>query len=716
MPLFLLSFSIIAFCIYLAWLVYLKSPNDLRNRLFFYTVLTFILWAIVNYCENEKMISDYAWLILKLDFTIASFVVGFWLAFCYTLFKSKILKRSFLYIFIISSLFSLLSFTSLIIKNISFSNNGVNFNYGPLFYFYSLYIVVYIILGSILLIFKFKHSEGRERIQTLYILTGFTLTFLIIGLINLFLQNFLPVEIYRMQIFSILFFIGFTSYAIIKHHLFDIRSIIQRGIIYSTVLSLLIGFYVILMLIIGSLFGRYANITAILSAGITALVGIAGASSLKRVFSKVTDKIFYKDKYDYTQAVYQLSEILNKNLDLEILIREMVKKLKSLLKSKEIRIILPEKNLIYDENGQIREIKEKIPEVVFNLVKKSEEPILYRLNIPDYLDEAINNKITEDYKTWKSIDYFFNKYKIELAAKIMLEEKLIGLILLGEKLSGDLYTSEDTNLLKTLSYQAAVALERARLFSEVKDYSLQLENKVEERTAEIKNLQEEQKKTMLEIAHGLQTPLTILKGELSLLSKEDAENKKIDELQKSIDRISKFIYDMLKIARLENHEPVKKSEKINLSEILTELIESLEIITKEKGIKIKYEIDPNLYIMGDKHEMEELIINLTSNSVKYIGDGTKKEINIKLAVEDAEIILSVEDTGIGIDEKHLPFLFNRFYRIEDSVQVDNRGTGLGLFICKKIVERHGGKIKVKSKVNQGSKFIVIFPFLDSVKV
>jgi signal transduction histidine kinase len=300
-----------------------------------------------------------------------------------------------------------------------------------------------------------------------------------------------------------------------------------------------------------------------------------------------------------------------------------------------------------------------------------------------------------------------------MTVRILLEEKLIGVIMFGEKKSGDLFSNEDINLLKTFSYQAGVALERARLFEEVKNYSLQLENKVEQRTAKIKGLQEEQRKMMLEIAHGLQTPLTIMKAELSQLEVDSEECKKLKGMEKSIDRISRFIYDMLKLAKIENESKTAKMEKIDFSNLLLELIESLEIITEEKGIKIINNIEPGIFIKGDSHELAELVTNLASNSVKYIRDSNKKEIEINLLKIDEKINLTFKDTGIGIKQENLAHLFERFYRVENENEPEIKGTGLGLAICKKIIDRHGGKIDVESQVGKGTKFIIIMPIIKN---
>ena len=249
----------------------------------------------------------------------------------------------------------------------------------------------------------------------------------------------------------------------------------------------------------------------------------------------------------------------------------------------------------------------------------------------------------------------------------------------------------------TLFPHQGVAIEKAKLYQEVKEYSENLEKKVEARTAKIAGLQEGQKLMMQEMAHGLQTPLTILKGELNQLREEIKDDKKILSIERSINRVSKFIYDMLRLSKMEAEGKDFKKEKFSLSELMLDLIESFEIITEEKKIKIKHSIAPGVVFKGDRRTVEELISNLVSNGVKYLRDDNEKVIKIKLSQKEDKIKISIADNGVGISKENIPKLFSRFQRIENNKK-SSSGTGLGLVICKEIVKKHNGTIKINSKI------------------
>ncbi|MFH1745243.1 MAG: HAMP domain-containing sensor histidine kinase [bacterium] len=215
-----------------------------------------------------------------------------------------------------------------------------------------------------------------------------------------------------------------------------------------------------------------------------------------------------------------------------------------------------------------------------------------------------------------------------------------------------------------------------------------------------KEISKNEESIIMEMSHNLQTPLSILKIELEELQIEIGNNKKLCNFEAAVDRISKFIYDILSLSKLERSEEINLNE-IDASEVLNEMVEYFEISVRDKNIKIEKKIEDNVYINADRVKFENLVINLVSNAMKYIGTGDMIVIKLK---EDEFV---VEDNGIGIEKENLKKIFNRFYRAKNGKKLAE-GSGLGLPICKKIIKLHGWKIKVESKVGEGSKFTVIF--------
>ncbi len=298
-----------------------------------------------------------------------------------------------------------------------------------------------------------------------------------------------------------------------------------------------------------------------------------------------------------------------------------------------------------------------------------------------------------------------------IAIPIISNDKKIGKLLVGKKLSGDNYSPMDMNLLETFTKQAGIALEKAFLYKQVEDYARTLEEKVKERTQEVVAIQKEQETMMLEISHGLQTPLTIMKGELFLMRKQGHDTKRVDTIDASIDRISSFIYRFLSLTKLESAAVIPMS-RLNLSSLLTQIILFFEQEAHEKGITLSDTIPPDIFVTGIKEELEELFSNLISNSIKYMRKDGPRSISITLSTDKEKAIITLHDDGIGMKEENLPNLFKKFYRIKEAETKGIQGTGLGLVICKKIIDKHDGTLDVTSVFGEGSTFTITLPLLQ----
>jgi signal transduction histidine kinase len=578
-------------------------------------------------------------------------------------------------------------------------------------YYFMLLIIAMLVKSAVVLLRGIGTLEQKKKRQIQYVVFGGTVAILGGSLFDAFLPWILNDErFYSIGPLFFVFFIGCTSYAIIRHQLLDIKFIIQRGLIYSILVSIFTGLYLAALSFLGFFYQQNTDSTIILSAGITMLAGIYGAPKIEKFFQKMTDKIFFKDKYDYSEAMFLLSEALNRNLSLEPLLKEIARSLNSILRLENLYVILPMQKIIVDVHGIINPLKKNISSRMIKALETGRNDILDHRDIRFYLDKLEKEK-SPLYKEYiyllQEVDRLGKEDDTALSFAVLSGNKLLAIVALGPKLSGEDYSDMDKRLLKTFAFQAAIALEKTDLFEQVRSYSEELEDKIKRRTEKIQGLQEVQKQMMLEIAHGLQTPLTIINTELEYLEQKHADCQELGRVKKSIGRISHFIYDMLRLSKLEAEESPLKSEKIDLSALCAGLIEEFEVIAGNKGIEIKNEIEGSVEMEGNAEEIEELITNLVSNSVKYIGDGKEKIIRLLLKSDQGKIILSVEDTGIGIPKAYIPRLFDRFFRVEDAAHMKKKGTGLGLAICKRIAERHNGEISVESGAT-GSIFTVVF--------
>ncbi len=210
---------------------------------------------------------------------------------------------------------------------------------------------------------------------------------------------------------------------------------------------------------------------------------------------------------------------------------------------------------------------------------------------------------------------------------------------------------------------------------------------------------------MQDIAHAQQTSFTILKTDVERLKQNQSEDTApiLRSMEQGIDRASSLTYDLLRAAQFEA-QTSQNHELINLSSLAGKVVEYVDIICSANSISLAHRIEPDISLMGDEKQLEELFLILLSNAVKYRKPDVPGTVTLTLVRKADTIILSVADTGIGIAPEHLPHLFERFYR----VHTDEDGNGLGLAIAKAITEAHGGTITAESILGEGSEFKVSF--------
>lgn len=213
------------------------------------------------------------------------------------------------------------------------------------------------------------------------------------------------------------------------------------------------------------------------------------------------------------------------------------------------------------------------------------------------------------------------------------------------------------------------------------------------------------------ISHELRTPITYLEGYAQVLKKrlydtDEEKDKYLDIIHEEALRLHHLVDDLFDLAKMEEGKVSLSMKWIDLAEITENAVQKIKLKAGEKSLSFKTEINNNIsLIYGDGMRMEQVLLNLLENAVRYTEKGS---ISVELDQNGSFIYLAVEDTGIGIPEDEIPYIFERFYRVEKSRSRQHGGTGLGLPIAKKMVELQGGKLLVSSKLGQGTRFELRF--------
>ena len=182
---------------------------------------------------------------------------------------------------------------------------------------------------------------------------------------------------------------------------------------------------------------------------------------------------------------------------------------------------------------------------------------------------------------------------------------------------------------------------------------------------------------------------------------------------RNVNRLIYLTKDLMEISKLETGELKSEMEEIYLFDIISEVVESLQYKAQKEQVNLFIErIDQNLRIRADKNQLRQVLINLVENGIKYNVPQGSVRIELKPTKIPDKMTLTIEDTGIGIDESDLPRVTERFFQVDKSRSRERGGTGLGLAIVKHIIEAHGETLKIKSEPNKGSRFSISLTRVD----
>jgi len=287
---------------------------------------------------------------------------------------------------------------------------------------------------------------------------------------------------------------------------------------------------------------------------------------------------------------------------------------------------------------------------------------------------------------------------------------------LGKRKDGSVFPIELSTRIITLNNENFIVVfvrditQRKRDEQDLKIINEQLRNANEE----LKSLDEMKTNILSNVSHELRTPLVAIRGYTELIASGKSgaiSTKQAHQLEiciKSIDRLTQLIENLIKISRLETGKESLVLEIFDLSQILTEALDVIEIKAKKTNIRLIRKLSRPLVLKADKNKLMQVVLNLLDNAVKFTAE--RGEIIVEAAYKNEnDIEVSIKDNGIGIPADKIPKIFDRFYQIDSSTTRRYGGLGIGLALCKNIIDMHKGVITVASEENKGSVFTFVIP-------
>ncbi|MCM8796670.1 MAG: ATP-binding protein [Candidatus Omnitrophica bacterium] len=314
-------------------------------------------------------------------------------------------------------------------------------------------------------------------------------------------------------------------------------------------------------------------------------------------------------------------------------------------------------------------------------------------------------------------------FKVEdfVISPMLPKEGNKGLIFVGTERGDTPINDGDEELIIILANQISQAIENASLFEKTWKAQQELEKKVMERTREltralneVKAVSKRKSDFISSVSHELRTPLTSIKGYAAILLNEklghlpDEVKERLEKINRHSDELVHLVNDLLDIARIESGKVIMKKELLDLRYLVREVADLLGV--QIKGAKLDFAMDiPDSAstIFADRSQIQRVFINLIGNAIKFSPEYGK--ISVAAKSIDGAIQIDVADTGYGIPQDALEKIFEEFYRVDNPINQTVKGSGLGLSLVKYIVEAHGGKIWVKSRLGSGSTFSFTIP-------
>jgi signal transduction histidine kinase len=687
----------------LAGITLFRNPGSRLNRLFTYFVGGMAVWnfGVFMLRRSPDEATAVFWEIVIHTGVIA--LPAFYYHFVLIFLESTTRHRtSLLVVYALALLFSIinLSGSSLFMTGVKSTYWGWAPATGLLYTPFFVYFNCFLIYGLLHLVRTYNDVDSSfRRNRATLILLG-TLVSLIGGLIDFarfILARFVPAAdlVYPMGIPANMVFALMLGTSIVRYRLFDVNVVVKKGAIYLLLWGVLTS-----VLVAAEQYADWDQLNplwVILPLGfvMTMLVSPLGQRLEERI-----ERVMFSRRRGCYETLLDLSKRMGSILDFGRLMETLVHGLVRGVPLTHCVLMIYDAQrsafVVYREDATVGE---GVGAVAIRVDSRIAQWLNQTGRVLVKEEATLNPEIATYFETAEGE---LDAIKATLIVPLKIEGKLTGILLVGEKLSGDIFDDQELEVLAVLANQVAISLENARLYEELSESNAQL-------------LQASRLKSqfLASMSHELRTPLNSIIGfSKVLLNRFDGELTERQEtyirsVHNSGAHLLQLINGILDFSRIEAGKLEMISEELDLHELIDECIESSMPLARGKQMKLEKNVPLELPpLSGDRTKVKQILLNLLSNAIKFTAQG---RVLVSVVAEPDAIRVSVADTGIGIREDDLAHLFEPFQQLDNPIARSAGGTGLGLAISKKFVELHGGRIWAESRENQGSTFHFTLP-------
>lgn len=731
----------------------LKSRQKM-HRFFVCYLLSIGWWAAfsaVQTLSNDPTVVSVA---IRLMHWGAIFIAVFFLHFLFY-FTQRISKKFLITCYSIAIAFLVINHTPLFLAGITKKEPFHWFmEAGPL---YPGFILFFIFTWSYAVWILFKetiNSQGAKKQQVKLLFIGSLIGYA--GGSGAFIPvyDFKVPVLYPYGNFAIAIYVSIMTYAVVKYRFLDIEVLVRRTLVFAGLLTFVFGVFSAATLIVREFLSAYLRMGNGWSYAISLFLIVVGYDHIRSLLINLTDNYLFQKKYDYQKFLKEASRGMSRIKSLEHLLNLVVHFVTMKMRVENAGVLMRAESGDFELQYK-RGYVENIPQgsiawnhpliQYFTTIKESIdlEQVRERQANPD---AKLKGRFQDADFDYSEIKNKMEELKAACCIPSFLGQELRNILVLGSKKSGDYFTEEDHNVLLTLAQESAIAIENARLYDEQVNKSKELQRinaqletarssllgALQETELANKRLQDTQAQLIHEqkmatlgrlaasVGHEVNNPLTILSMNVSraILKYRKNSEAKISEI---LDIFTKMEQNINRIKAVVNTLTglLKKSEKgkfepLSLKLILEEtlpLVQFQTYLDNLAGTEVEFIVPGNTpLIRGDLERLQEVFLNLFINAYHAMEGRPNPKITVTADVgEDGKFVaIHFNDTGKGMTEETAKRIFNYGFTTKPA----GKGSGLGLYMCKYIIELHGGEIKVTSEVDKGTTFTLTLPIYE----
>lgn len=677
--------------------VFLRERKSATHQLFFLLSIDIVLWSVANYFafQTKDILVALYWTRAVMALAVGQGILFFFLMMTLPHANRTIPSWIVWSISTLGVITAWLCMTSYVFPSIIYVRGAPSPTPGS-----GMAVFVFVAVGSVAagiltLVKRLRNESGVHKQQLLIVGFGVVSMLLLILVFNFVFVVVFAVSSYVLAgpIFTLPFVFA-TGYAIVRHRFLDVRPVIARAVSYTLLMFFFGIVYALAFSLMTTVLTDFPmDSRTIAISTLTALCMLASFPWMKRMIERATDAVFYKDKYDVQHVLYRLSNVLARTMKFEDVTRSFLSHVNAELRLERSSLVIIDADHVFTAVTEGYNDTPEIPEPSVVAVAKMGSAVF-----------------SSDVQT-SDASRVLAAFDASCVFPMYTSDRCIGLFCVGGKRSGEPLSPDDRDVLSIITPEVAVAIQNALSYEEIRRFTVTLEDEVSRATADLvaANTKLQELDTLKDefvslASHELRTPLTAIRSYIwmALSGKGGAITEKqryyLDRSFRSTDRLIKLVNDMLNISRIESGRMAILLTRVNVLALITGIVEDLAPRLSESGIRCDVSSDAVVSdVVSDADKLSEVLLNILGNAIKFTPKGGR--IRIVVANEKDMVRISVTDTGIGIDPVNVPKLFTKFGALRSSATPDaiaSQSTGLGLYISKAIVARHGGTIRAIS--------------------